>query len=848
MLLDAGTRLGPYEILAPVGAGGMGEVYRARDTRLDRDVAIKILPPRLSGDPAALARFEREAKSVAALSHPSILAIFDVGTADGVSYAVMELLTGETLRARLADGPLPVRKALDYSIQMANGLGAAHQKGIVHRDLKPENLFLTNEGRVKILDFGLARQSGFGDTADTNSPTVAGSTEPGTVLGTVGYMSPEQVRGLSADARADIFSFGAVLYEMLSGRRAFKGESAAETMTAILTKDPPELAEANPSLPPALERIVHHCLEKLPEQRFQSAYDVAFDLEALSTSSGKIPALGPRRRITGKRAVSAIALLAAGIVLGALVERVRKTESPETPTYRRLTFDRGWMGAARFAPDGNTVVYSAAWRGEPTELFTTRLDSRESRPLGLGSATLLAVSSTSELATGHDCRGCQTTLSRVPLSGGAPREVLESVTWADWLPDGSDLAVVRVLENSERVEFPIGKVLYETRGRIRNLRVSPRGDRVAFIDHPPQGDSGTVVAVDRNGARRTLSKWWGDAMGLAWYPDGREVWFTAGMVGDFKSLRAVTLDGKERLIARMLGEIDLQDISRDRRVLLSRENWGDELKALPPGASAERDLTWLGFSELADLSLDGSRVLFTELLPGAPETGVTYLRQTDGTPAVRLSEGGALGLSPDGKWALCRLTSPVRLVVVPTGAGEQKTLPGRELASVGGATWFPDSRRVLFLAATQGEGLRAYIQDIEGGQRKAVGPAGFSSFRVSVSPDGQTIAASSPNGAILFSSDGTQLPPCRGTEPSDRPIQWSADGHSLYVIQVGRLVTKVFRIELATGRRAMLYELAARDPAGASAPYNMRLTRDGKSYAYALERILNDLYLVEGLK
>jgi len=848
MPLVAGARLGPYEIIAPLGAGGMGEVYRARDTRLERDVAIQILPARLSGDPAALARFEREAKSVAALSHPSILAIFDVGTADGVSYAVMELLTGETLRARLADGPLPVRKALDYAIQIANGLGAAHQKGIVHRDLKPENLFLTNEGRGKILDFGLARQSGLTDTADANAPTVAGSTEPGTVLGTVGYMSPEQVRGSSADARSDIFSFGAVLYEMLSGRRAFKGESAAETMTAILTKDPPELSEANPSLPPAVERIVHHCLEKLPEQRFQSSYDVAFDLEALSTSSGKTPALVPRGTITSKRAVGAIALLAAGIGLGAIVERVRKTPSPEAPTYRRLTFDRGQMGAARFAPDGNTVVYSAAWRGEPTELFTTRLDSRESRPLGLGNATLLAVSSTSELATGHDCRGCQTTLSRVALSGGSPRDVVESVTWADWLPDGSGLAVVRRLENSQQVEFPVGKVLYETRGHITNVRVSPRGDWVAFMDHPSGSDAGTVVAVDRSGARRTLSKWWGDMLGLAWYPDGREVWFTAGMVGDFKSLRAVTLDGKERLIAQMLGEINLEDISRDRRVLVSRENWGDELKALPPGASAERDLTWLGFSFVADLSLDGSRVLFTELLRGAPESGVTYLRKTDGTPAVRLGEGGALALSPDGKWALCWLTSPVRLVVVPTGAGERKTLPGPELTSVGLATWFPDSRRVLFIGTTQGEGQRAFIQDIEGGQRKAIGPAGISSVRVSVSPDGQTIAASSPNGPILFSSDGTQLPPCRGTELNDRPIQWSADGRSLYVIVVGRLVSQIFRIELATGRRTLLYELAARDPAGASAPLSMRLTRDGKSYAYALERVLNDLYLVDGLK
>jgi Tol biopolymer transport system component len=667
-------------------------------------------------------------------------------------------------------------------------------------------------------------------------------------MGTVGYMAPEQVRGVAADARADIFSFGVVLYEMLSGRRAFTGDSAAETMAAIVTKEPPELAEANPSLPPALERIVRRCLEKLPEQRFQSSHDLAFALDALSTSSGKAAAIVPRRGKTWKRVVTAIAVLGAGIVLGVLGEHVRTTQSGEAPTYRRLTFARGYVTQARFAPDNNTIVYSAAWRGEPIELFTTRLDSPESRPFGLGSATLLAVSSTSELATGHDCRGCKTMLSRVPLSGGSPRDVVDAVTWADWSPDGSDLAVVRVLENSQRLEFPIGNVLYETHGHISHLRVSPRGDRVAFIDHPPRGDAGVVVALDRNGARTTLSQWRSDTFGLAWHPDGREVWFTAGMLGDFKSLRAVTLDGKERLIARMLGEIQLLDISRDQRVLLSREYYGAELKALPPGASAERDLTWLGFSSLADLSSDGSRVLFSELRPGAPETGVTYLRQIDGTPAVRLTDGGALALSPDGKWALCSLRSPGRLVIVPTGAGEQKTLPGAELTSVRAATWFPDSRRVLFIGATQGDEERAYIQDIEGGQRKAIGPAGLGSSRVAVSPSGETIAASMQDGAIVFSPDGTQLRPCRGTLAGDQPIQWSADGHSLYVTDVKRQTTQVVRIELATGQRTLLYELAARDPAGAGAPLSMRLTADGKSYAYTLERDLDDLFLVEGLK
>jgi eukaryotic-like serine/threonine-protein kinase len=851
MALQPGTRLGAYDILGLLGAGGMGEVYRARDTRLDRKVAVKVLPAQLSDDPVALARFEREAKAVAALSHPSILAIFDFGTADGIAYAVTELLEGETLGARLAHGPLPVRKAVEYAIQIAIGLAAAHQKGIVHRDLKPENLFLTTEGRVKILDFGLARQTPLPPTGDTSASTVTSYTEPGTVLGTVAYMSPEQVRGFPADARSDIFSFGAVLYEMLSGRRPFKGDSAAETMHAILTVDLPELGETNRSVPPALERIARHCLEKRPEQRFQSADDLAFDLAALSGSSGTTPALVQRRAIRAKRVASTIALLVVGIGIGTLAERTLRTRQPtDAPTYRRLTYERGGLEQARFAPDGNTVVYTAAWRGEPMEVFTLRTDSRESRPLGLGRTTLFAVSSTSELAVGiqpsDGC--CGTTLSRVPLAGGSPREVLDRVGWADWSPDGSELAVVRLLADSQRVEFPIGKVLYSTDGNITHLRVSPRGDWVAFIDHPstsPLG-AGALVGVDRSGAKRTLSNWWADVYGVAWRPDGGEVWFTAGTSGAFKSLRAVTLDGKERLIAGMLGQIDLEDINRDGRVLLTRANIGIDLHALPPGASYEKDLTWFGFSALADLSSDGSLVLFTEFPEGAAEGGLTYLRKTDGTPAVRLGEGQALALSPDGKWALSLLTSPVRLVVVPTGIGERKTLPGPELTNVDRqASWFPDSRRVLFIAAAPGEGARGYIQDLEGGQRKAIGPVGIGS--PAVSPDGQTIAASSPTGPLLFSADRSEPRQCRGTEVNDEPIQWSADGRSLFVSQQKRLAAQIFRVELATGRRTLVYEVGARDPAGADAPW-VRITPDGKSHAYSFWRTLDDLFLVQGLR
>src|SRR5580698_3938266 len=286
MNLTSGARLGPYEIVSPLGAGGMGEVYRARDSRLKREVAIKVLPQALSLDADRLRRFEQEALATAALNHPNILAVFDIGTNEGSPYVVSELLEGETLRERLRSGSIALRKTLDYALQIAHGLAAAHEKGIIHRDLKPENLFLTKDGRVKILDFGLAKLTQTESGDHTSLPTMTHVTEVGTVLGTAGYMSPEQVRGVAVDARSDIFSVGAILNEMVSGKRAFHGDTAADTMSAILKEDPPDLSETNRNVSPALERIVQHCLEKNPEQRFHSASDIAFDLEHLSGISG----------------------------------------------------------------------------------------------------------------------------------------------------------------------------------------------------------------------------------------------------------------------------------------------------------------------------------------------------------------------------------------------------------------------------------------------------------------------------------------------------------------------------------------------------------------------------------
>jgi eukaryotic-like serine/threonine-protein kinase len=497
MQISQGTRLGPYEIAGPLGSGGMGDVYRARDTRLARDVAVKVLPARLARDEEHKRRFETEARAASTLSHPNILAVHDVGSHEGTPYVVSELLEGQTLRERLEDGSLSTHRALDYGVQIARGLAAAHERGVVHRDLKPANLFVTRDGLVKILDFGLAklmRDDGPLSPEDdgTAQPTVTRGTTPGSVLGTVGYMSPEQVRGQPADHRSDIFSFGAVLYEMLTGRRAFRGDSAVETMSAILKEEPPELSSSGKVLPAGLERLTVHCLEKRPEDRFQSARDLVFDLESISgpTSLGSGAQAGPPAGEEGRTRAAlwmgaAVALVLAGGV--GYLAGLRKG-APLAPSYRQVTYRRGLVTAARFAPDAGTLVYSARWEGAPEEVFTARLDTPDARAMGMEGARLVGVAATGEMAVAHDKAGpTGATLARVPLTGGSLRDVATGVGEADWARDGSAFALTR-FQSTFLLEYPAGRTLVESAVPLASPRISPDGRRVAFIEHPILGD------------------------------------------------------------------------------------------------------------------------------------------------------------------------------------------------------------------------------------------------------------------------------------------------------------------------------------------------------------------------
>ena len=833
-----GSRLGPYEILAPLGAGGMGEVYRARDTRLGREVAAKVLPPAYASDPERLRRFEQEARAAGVLNHPNVLVIYDVGTHDGTPFVISELLEGDTLRDRMADSTLPVSKMLDYSLQVAKGLAAAHAKGIVHRDLKPENLFVTRDGHVKILDFGLAKLERAEERDDslTQAATVA-HTQEGRILGTIGYMSPEQLRGQAADYRSDLFSFGVVMYEMLCGERPFQGDSMADTMSAILKDDAPELARSDRPIPPALERLVRHCLEKLPEDRFQSTRDVAFAIEALSGVQDSEP--------------SGTAAPAAKKKPAARTTKIVRSQISTVPTFRQLTFRRGTVFSARLAADGHTIVYSAAWDGEPVEIFSTRSGFPESRPLGFRNAHLHGVSSSGELAVLLDSRFLSHrqfagTLARVPLEGAMPRPLLENVSEADWSADGRNLAVVRAVDGRSRLEYPIGTVLYETPGWISHPRIAPKGNVIAFLDHPFLGDDrGSVAVVDLAGSKKTLSNGWAGAQGLGWVSG--EVWFTAAEAGFARALHAVTLAGKQRLVTRMAGGLILNDIGADGRMLVIRDVERSEILGRFAGESKERNLSWLDLSVAVDLSDDGTTLLFMEQGVAVGSTYAVCVRRIDG-PAVRLGEGAAHGLSPDGRWALAILygASP-QLVLLPTGAGEARPIPREGIEEYVSARWTPDGRRIVFVGKQQNESVRCYVQDLEGGSPRNITSEEVEMRGLAVSPDGRYVACvRSDRKTVLYPIDGGEARPVSGVEPGEVLIRWSEDGGSLFVYRAGDLPARIHRVALDSGRREQWMELTPSDPAGVASIGQVRLTPDGKSCVYSFKRTLSELYLVEG--
>jgi hypothetical protein len=862
MSLVVGQSLGPYTIVAPLGSGGMGEVYRARDSRLNRDVAIKVVPPSVAGNPEALARFERESRAVAALSHQNILTIYDVGQSNGHPYSVMELLEGETLGARIANGPLPVRKAVDIAAQIARGLAAAHDKQIAHRDLKPENVFLTPTGTVKILDFGLARSTAEpSELTRLESPTMAPATTPGTVLGTVGYMSPEQVRGEPTDHCTDIFSLGCVFYEMLTGQRAYRRDTAAETMSAILRDDPPDPGTLNVNVPPSVLRTLRRCLEKRPQERFESARDLAFALESSvdssSTSAGT--ALAPVRNRRWL-AAAAVALLL-GTLLGFASARVMRTGSTAAldstaAQFRQLTFEKGTIRDARFTPDGQSIIYGAAWNGQPLKIFMARADSPESAPLSLPNARLLSISKNGELAISlrHTYEGWmgEGTLARSSMLGSAPRVMVERVREADWNPDASDLAIVRRMGGLERLEFPVGKVLYQTSGFISHIRFSPSGDRIAFADHPVYADdAGAVAMVDLEGHRTVLSEGWISVHGLAWTRDGAEVWFggTKGSAVSGDGIYSVTPTGRLRAVMVGPGRYKILDIAADGRVLIGDEREERIVEALMAGAPAPVELGLRSTSSGWWIADDGTSILIADQSTASYET---YLLKAGATTPVHLGSGNGIAVSPDGRWALGLPVEAYPIFVHPTGPGESRRLPDPENIVYNLVGW-QDATHVVGFGQKIGERSRGYVQDINGGPPRPFTPEGIVAnvvrwWQMPVAPDGMRVIGADEHGTpVIYRIDGSAPEPISGLAAGDIPVQWTPDGRGLLVAHGEGLPWVVERLDLSTGRRTPATTIRAHDPAGLRLSV-FAISRDAKYYVHTYSRLLSDLLVVNGLK
>jgi eukaryotic-like serine/threonine-protein kinase len=867
MRLANGFRLGPYEIVVPLGAGGMGEVYRALDTRLDRTVAIKILPAQLSEDITRRQRFEREAKVISSLNHPNICTLHDVGRQEGVDFIVMEYLEGETLAERLEKGPLPVEQVLQYGTQIASALDRAHRSGVTHRDLKPGNIMLTKSG-AKLLDFGLAKaalplDAGATLTDMTPRATPMPMTRHGAILGTVPYMSPEQVDGNEVDARSDIFSLGAVLYEMVTGGRAFQGKSEFSVASAILQKEPEPITRLQPLTPPALERTIRVCLAKDPDERWQSAGDLWKELRWISEGGSQIrePIGAAVRRALRPRMPWILVIVIAALATGAVVFALRSGRGPEPRAFRQLNFRREAVFQAAFAADQETVVYSAASWGNTPQIFTVRPDYPEPQPLGPPGMQLLAVSSKGELAVLTGARYVWYrlfvgTLARMPLDGGAPREIQVGVREADWSPDGSQLAIIREVAGKDRLEYPIGHVVREVSGYLSDVRVSPRGDRIAYFEHPRKWDDrGSVNVVDLAGNNTVLSDGYWSERGLAWSPSGDEVLFSASLSGGSFTIFGVTLTGKRRIVSQAPGGLIIQDVARNGRWLANRVDYRYVAMVHTPGAAAgdDRDLSWLSTSHVRSLSQDGQTLLFAET--GLGTNYEVCLRKTGvvpgeskygGSPVIRLGEGWPADLSADGKWVLAVVQSrPPQLVIYPTGAGQTQQLQRDGIENYVSAQWFRDGKSVLFSGNEPGNGTRFYVQQVDGSAARPVTPEGTRDGLLS--PDGKLVLARGTDGkysiyAIAGAERGAESRPVPGLTEADVLAQWSVDSRSVLVYRRAEIPCRLERVDLASGRRALFKEFAPADRTGLLSMREIFVTDDLRSYSYTAYYQLSSLF------
>jgi len=841
----------------------MGEVYRARDTRLDRTVAIKVLPHHLSSNPDLKQRFEREARAISSLNHPRICTLHDVGHQDGIDFLVMECLEGESLAERLRKGPLSLKETLKIGVEVCEALEAAQKAGIVHRDLKPANIMLTKNG-AKLMDFGLAKAAAPGLGSSASAPLLSAAktmseatplsplTSAGMVIGTIQYMAPEQIEGKEADARSDLFALGSVLYEMATGKRPFEGKSQISVASAILEKDPVPMRTLKPLTPAAFERVVSSCLAKNPEDRFQNAHDVRLDLEWIAEELPQLAAQHPAQVDKSRFRILPWAITLAVVLLAVAAIFVAQREKP-APQYTSVTFREGTLSGARFSHDGQTIVFSGRWEGEPAQMSVARVGSPESRSMGIPAAEVASISSSDELAIFLGCEenfflNCGGTLATVSLAGGSPRTLAEHVAQADWHPDGKRMVISVSSPDGPRLEFPPGHVIYkQNAGWFGHPRFSPDGRMIAFENHFIAGnDDGQVELLDMNGKHSVLFKS-SSVEGLAWSPDGRELWFAATETGGWADTIFAVHPGSKPRVVLTSPSIRLYDISKDGRLLLSHESWRRQLIGLFPGDKSDHPYSWDDDTQPSAISTDGRLISFYESgeLYAIARDYQSYYRPTDGSPAVRLGVG-APAISPDGKWVVLgsNQSNPKRpLQLQPLGPGEPRDLATPGLIAFNRVRWSDDNRQIVYEAQTEQGGWNAYRQMIASGAPILL-MANIRDSYPALSPDGRMAALRKEHdGIYLCSVNGSQPVRLKAASDEEFPIRFAEGGKSLLVAgPTGRELVLTL-IDLASGRRQLWKRLDTES----RADQLFVATPDLKYYAYPFPRYSSVLYTVENL-
>ena len=883
-----GETIGPYEVLSQLGSGAMGVVYLAQDVRLGRKIALKLLPSQFTNDKDRLRRFQQEARAASALNHPNILTVYEVEQRDSLHYIATEFVDGVTLRQHMQAGRMSLDEVLNIATQVASALQAAHAAGIAHRDIKPENIMIRSDGYIKVLDFGLAKL-----TESELSPAAA-ETNPGVVMGTPRYMSPEQARGLDVDLRTDIFSLGTVIYELVTGKLPFEGETTSDVIAALIKDEPESMRTSVPELPVEFEQVVSKALAKDRGQRYQTIAEFASALQELKdeiklgafvlTNDGSLNAHTIKSRTAtdaqAKQKTERVSLskgwtltIALGLILivavvavfsfrrrSQLVKNSPSVKEKIEATSRQLTNRDGFISAARFGPDGKRVVYSAGFDGKPLELFYNNGEAAESSSAGIESASLKSVSKSGKIAVLVNFElnwsdGYNGTLKILSAGGGQSETTIVGVDDAAFAPDGSFAVFRRSLYGEQQLEYPEGTVLYTSHGWMSYPRFSPKGDKIAFFEHPLGDYSGSVAVFDLASKQRTyLLTDWQALKGLAWNPKTNDIWFGGSKENKTARINSVSLSGQvqEKVYWLPTQNARIEDISDDGRILINRGISNHTTVIMLSGKSQSKDIDTRGaWSTSADISADGKTLLFYqwgyESSDGSDMSGV-YLQRLDGSGPVKLGPGKALALSPDGKWALAlQPTKPQpQLILLSTSVGQPKPLSSVGIKEYHFASFFPDGKQILFtgVEARENAEIRSFVQDINTGQFHPLTQEGTIALRVS--PDGKRVIILQPDRTFYIQGlDGGEPKEIPGLERDDEPIQWSDDGRAVFVKAAGDFATKIYRVNLSTGERREWQNIDPQNKVGHVGlevnPGGILITPDGKVCIYTYWILLQQI-------